>query len=66
MIKMQKYVTATATLAATIATTPALAHFTGVPHEAGAGHPVFGIDHLFVVLAVGAVVGAAVVWARRL
>jgi len=63
---MQKYLTAAATLAATIATTPAFAHFTGVPHATGAGHPVLGIDHLFVVLAVGAVVGAAVVWARRL
>ncbi len=60
---MQKYVTAAATLVATVATTPALAHFTGVAHAAGAGHPVFGIDHLFVVLAVG--IGVAVVWMRR-
>jgi len=62
---MQKYVNAAATLAATVSATPALAHFTGVAHEAGAGHPVFGIDHLFVVLAVGVVAGVAVVRARR-
>ena len=62
---MQKYVTAAATLVATIAATPALAHFTGVAHEAGTGHPVVGIDHLFGVLAVGVVAGVAVVRARR-
>lgn len=60
---MQTFFTAGATFAATLTATPALAHVTGVAHEAGAGHPVFGIDHLLVLLAVGGV--AAVVWIRR-
>ena len=57
---MHKYVTVAAMTAVALATTPALAHFTGIVHEAEHGHPVFGVDHLLVVLAVG-----VVVWALR-
>jgi hydrogenase/urease accessory protein HupE len=63
MIKMQKFFTAAVAFAATTATAPAFAHVTGVEHSAGAGHPVLGVDHLLVLLAVGAVAG--IVWLRR-
>ncbi|MDA0787589.1 MAG: HupE/UreJ family protein [Proteobacteria bacterium] len=60
---MQKFFTAAATFAVTIASVPAFAHVTGVEHAAGTGHPVLGIDHLLVLLAVGVVAGIA--WVRR-
>ena len=60
---MQKFFAAAVTFAAIISTAPAFAHVTGVDHSAGAGHPVLGIDHLLVVLAVGVVAG--IVWLRR-
>jgi len=61
---MQKFFAAAVTFAATIATGPAFAHVTGIEHAAGAGHPVFGLDHLLVLLAVGGVV-AGIAWYRR-
>jgi hydrogenase/urease accessory protein HupE len=68
MINMQKFFTAAvafaATTAATMASVPAFAHVTGVEHSAGAGHPVLGIDHLLVLLAVGGVV-TGIAWYRR-
>ena len=60
---MQKFFATAVTFAATIATVPAFAHVTGFEHSAGAGHPVLGIDHLLVLLAVGVVAG--IVWVRR-
>ncbi|MEP4378659.1 MAG: HupE/UreJ family protein [Alphaproteobacteria bacterium] len=60
---MQKFFAAAVTFAATIAAVPAFAHVTGFEHSAGAGHPVLGIDHLLVLLAVGVVAG--VIWFRR-
>lgn len=62
---MQKFLTAAATSAATLIAAPAFAHVTGVAHEAGAGHPMFGIDHLLVLLAVGVVAGVVIVRNRR-
>ena len=62
---MQKFFAAAVTFAATTVTVPAFAHVTGFEHSAGAGHSVFGIDHLLVLLAVGVVVGVAVVRNRR-
>ena len=62
---MQKFFTAAVAFAATtMASVPAFAHVTGVEHAAGAGHPVLGIDHLLVLLAVGGVV-AGIAWYRR-
>ena len=45
---------------------PALAHETGVahPHDGNILHPVFGVDHLLIVLAVAAV-AAIIVWRSR-
>jgi len=62
---MQKFFAAAVTFAAATATVPAYAHVTGFEHSAGAGHPVFGVDHLLILLAVGVVVGVAVVRNRR-
>jgi hydrogenase/urease accessory protein HupE len=44
----------------------AQAHETGVyhAHDGTVGHPVFGVDHLIVLLAVGAVIGYAL-WRSR-
>tara|TARA_A100001037_G_C15123817_1_gene625192 strand:- start:1540 stop:1725 length:186 start_codon:yes stop_codon:yes gene_type:complete len=50
-------------LSAFLTAAPALAHVTGVEHAVGPGHPVLGIDHLLVLLAVGVVAGIA--WYRR-
>ena len=61
---MQKLVAAAVTFAATTASAPAFAHVTGVEHSAGPGHPVLGIDHMLVLLAVGAVV-AGLAWYNR-
>lgn len=60
---MKKTLIAAAGLSAFLATSPVLAHVTGVEHAAGAGHPVLGIDHLLLVLAVAAVAG--IVWLRN-
>lgn len=45
---------------------PAYAHETGVahPHDGNILHPVFGVDHLLIVLAVVAV-AAVVIWRSR-
>lgn len=45
---------------------PAFAHETGVahPHDGNILHPVFGVDHLLIVLAVAAV-AAVVIWRSR-
>lgn len=61
---MQKFLTAAVAIAAITVSAPAVAHVTGVEHAAGPGHPVFGIDHLLVLLAVGGVV-AGIAWIRR-
>ncbi len=42
----------------------AQAHETGVPHDGGVFHPVFGVDHLMILLGV-AVVAAIVLWRSR-
>ncbi|MBO6781769.1 MAG: HupE/UreJ family protein [Alphaproteobacteria bacterium] len=42
----------------------AQAHETGVPHEGGAFHPVFGVDHLLLLLAAAVVVGV-LLWRSR-
>jgi len=62
---MHKLLTAAVVSATSLLAAPAFAHVTGVAHEAGAGHPVFGIDHLLVLLAVGVVAGVVVVRNRR-
>lgn len=61
---MQKLHTAAIAFTASIASVPAFAHVTGVEHAAGAGHPMLGIDHMLVLLAVGGVV-AGIAWHRR-
>lgn len=45
---------------------PALAHQSGVPHphDGSLTHPVFGIDHLLILLGL-VVVGALIVWRSR-
>lgn len=45
---------------------PALAHETGVPHphDGAITHPVFGIDHLLILLGL-VVIGAVIVWRSR-
>ena len=52
------------TLAATLAAGAAQAHETGVPHEAGPFHPIFGVDHLLILLGIAVVVGV-VLWRSR-
>lgn len=54
------------TIWATLLTGPALAHQSGVPHahDGAAMHPVFGIDHLLILLGL-VVVGALIVWRSR-
>jgi hydrogenase/urease accessory protein HupE len=58
-----KYV---ATIAAALALTavPAIAHETGVPHDGGALHPILGLDHMLIVVAIAAGIGALAFWRR--
>lgn len=44
-------------LGAMLAAGAAQAHETGVPHEAGPFHPVFGVDHLIILLGIAVVLG---------
>lgn len=52
-----KYVAALAAILTPTAV-PAPAHETGVPHESGVFHPIPGLDHMLIVVAIAAVIGA--------
>jgi hydrogenase/urease accessory protein HupE len=49
---------------ALIAAVPAFGHVTGVEHPAGPFHPILGVDHVLIFLAIAAVVGLFVAWRR--
>ncbi len=41
-----------------------IAHETGVPHDGGALHPILGLDHMLIVVAIAAGIGALAFWRR--
>jgi hydrogenase/urease accessory protein HupE len=43
---------------------PAIGHETGMPHAGGALHPILGLDHMLIVVAIAAAVGALAFWRR--
>ncbi len=43
---------------------PVYGHVTGVEHDAGPFHPILGVDHMLIVLAIAAAIGILVVWRR--
>ena len=49
---------------AMIAAGPAFAHVTGVEHPAGPLHPILGVDHVLIFLAIAAAIGLFVAWRR--
>lgn len=51
-------------LPAMVAAGPAFGHVTGVDHPAGPLHPILGVDHILMFLAVAAVIGILVAWRR--
>ena len=53
-----------ATLFIAVLVSPAAAHETGVVHARGALHPILGVDHLLILLAVVAVC-ATLAWRSR-
>jgi hydrogenase/urease accessory protein HupE len=63
---MRTFKTISALLTGLFLAVPAFAHETGVahPHDGNVLHPIFGIDHLLIVLAVAAV-AAIIVWRSR-
>ena len=58
-----KYVAALAAIL-TAATVPAFAHETGIPHEGSAVHPILGLDHMLIVVAIATAVGTLAFWRR--
>ena len=50
--------------ASTAATVPAFAHETGIPHEGSAVHPILGLDHMLIVVAIATAVGTLAFWRR--
>ena len=61
---MRMFKTIAMMLLAIAMASPAMAHETGVAHATGNLHPIMGIDHLLILLAVVAV-GAIMVWRSR-
>jgi len=61
---MRMFKTTAMMVLAAILASPSLAHETGMAHVGGPLHPVLGIDHLLILLAVVAV-GAIMAWRSR-
>ncbi|MDE0779974.1 MAG: HupE/UreJ family protein [Alphaproteobacteria bacterium] len=61
---MRMFKVTAATLFIAALASPVAAHETGVAHAIGALHPIIGVDHLLILLAVVAV-GAILAWRSR-